>query len=159
MRVCDRLSAVVVALAFVLAGLGAPACAETHLPDAAATAAHRSIGHDASPVVPPGVRRVFAPVTTPHLPAPPSGDPRVVGEPHARPGTPSELRAEVPGGPCADHRASAGQSDGPDDLLLGAPLRLDGTAVAVPAATRYQPPFVPLPPRGTLPTRAPPATA
>ncbi|WP_446216852.1 hypothetical protein [Micromonospora sp. IBHARD004] len=159
MRVCDRLNAVVVALAFVLAGLGAPACAETQLPGAVVTAAHRSIVHDASHVVRPDVRCVVAPVTTPHPAAPPSGDPRVVGARHAHPDTPSELRAEVPGGPCDDHRAGVGQADGPDDLLLGAPLRVDGTTVAVLAAIRYRPPVVPLPPRGVLPTRAPPATA
>ncbi|MDZ5445680.1 hypothetical protein U2F26_23590 [Micromonospora sp. 4G57] len=159
MRVCDRLSAVVVALAFVLAGLGAPACAEAHLPGAVVTAAHRSIAHDASHVVPPDVRRIVAPVAAPHPAAPPSGDLRVVGERHAHPDTPPELRAEVPGGPCGDHRAGVGQADGPDDLLLGAPLRVDGTTVAVLAATPYRPPVVPLPPRGTLLTRAPPATA
>ncbi|KAB1902493.1 hypothetical protein, partial [Micromonospora sp. AMSO31t] len=46
MRVLDRLTAVAVALAFVLAALGAPAHAETLEPGAAATAVQRSIVHD-----------------------------------------------------------------------------------------------------------------
>ncbi|MFC0031215.1 hypothetical protein ACFFMM_16985 [Micromonospora chaiyaphumensis] len=40
MRAVDRLSTVVVAVAFVLAGLGAPACAEHHRPGPMATAVH-----------------------------------------------------------------------------------------------------------------------
>lgn len=159
MRVCDRLSAVVVALAFILAGLGAPACAETRLPGAVVTAAHRSAVHDAPHVHPPDVRPVAAPVTTSHLPAARSGGPRVVGERPAHPGTPLEPRVRGAGGPCGDHRAGVGQTDGPDDLLLGAPARVDGTTPGVLAAVRYRPPAVPLSPRGTLPTRAPPATA
>ncbi|MFC4146157.1 hypothetical protein ACFO0M_07810 [Micromonospora mangrovi] len=159
MRVFDRWNAVVVALAFVLAGLGAPACVETSQPGAVVTAAHRSIGSDGAHVHPPDVRPVSAPVTTPHLPAPTSGDPRVAGARPAYPGTPPELRAEVVGAPCGDHRAGVGLTDGPDDLLLAAPASVDGTTVSVLAAIRYRQPVVPLPPRGTLPTRAPPVTA
>ena len=119
MRVCDRLSAVVVALAFMLAGLGAPACAETRRPGAVVTAAHRSAVHDAPHIHPPDVRPVAAPVTTSHLPAAPSGDRRVVGERPAHLGTPPAPRVRGVGGPCGDHRAGVGQTDGPDDLLLG----------------------------------------
>jgi hypothetical protein len=159
MRVCDRWYAVVVALAFVLAGLGAPACAETSQPGAVVTAAHRSIGPGGPAVPPPDVRSVAAPVTPPQLSAPPSGDPRVAGAYVVRPGTPPEPGAEAVGGPCGDHRAGVGATDGPDDLLLAAPSRLDDATVSVLAVARYRQPAVPLPPRGTLPTRAPPVTA
>ncbi|WP_346538281.1 hypothetical protein [Micromonospora sp. DPT] len=159
MRVRDRMSAVVIGLAFVLAGLGAPACAETHQPGAVVTAAHRSIVHDAPDVRPPDVRPVAAPVATPHCPAPPSGGPRFVGERPGYPGTPSGLWREAAGGPCGDHRAGAGQTDGPDEFLLGATARADSAAAFVVAPIRYRPPAIGLPPRGTLPTRAPPVTA
>ena len=56
MRVLDRLTAVVAALAFVLVGLGAPAHGETPNPGAVVTAAHRSIVHDAPSVRPPDGR-------------------------------------------------------------------------------------------------------
>ncbi|WP_319463876.1 hypothetical protein [Micromonospora sp. RTP1Z1] len=159
MRVLDRLTAVAVAMAFVLIGLGAPASAETHLPGAVVTAAHRSIVHGEPHVGPPDARHIAAPVTTPHRPAPPPGDPRAVMDRLGRPDAPSNPRLQVAGGPCGDHRAGVGPTDGPDDLLLGVPVRVGGTPVSVVAPTRYRQPAVPLPPRGTLPTRAPPATA
>ncbi|MFC0007006.1 hypothetical protein [Micromonospora siamensis] len=156
MRVFERLSAVAVALAFVLAGLGAPACAETHQPGAVVTAAHRSIVHDASHLPAGDARRVDAPVTTPHRTVPATGDPRAVADRLARPGAPSELREGACGGPCGDHRAGVVTSDGPDDPLLGPPVRAGGPSTVVVAAPRYRAPAVPLPPRGTLPSRAPP---
>ncbi|MGY0006528.1 hypothetical protein [Micromonospora sp. I033] len=120
MRVLDRLTAVVVALAFVLAGVGAPA--KTLEPGAVGIAAHRSIVHD--------------------------------GPAQA----PSELWTEFSGGPGGDHRAGVASGDGPDDLLPAAPARV-GTPTPAAAATRYRQPAVPLPPRGTLPARAPPTVA
>ncbi|MEU1684383.1 hypothetical protein [Micromonospora sp. NPDC005707] len=129
MRALDRLSTVVAALAFVLAGLGAPACAESHHPGAVVTAAHRSIHHGGHAVLPP--------------------------DSHA----PSELRTEFSGGPCGDHRAGVTAGDGPDDVLPAEPPRVGGTPerVAVAIACRQQ--ALPLPPRGTLATRGPPASA
>ncbi|MFE9954424.1 hypothetical protein [Micromonospora sp. NPDC005299] len=127
MRVLDRLTAVVVALAFVLAGLGAPACTETLEPGAVGTFTHRSIVHDGPAHLAPG---------------------------HAS----SELRTEFSGGPCGDHRAGVASGDGPDDVLPAAPPRV-GTPPPTTAATGYRQPAVPLPPRGTLPARAPPAVA
>ncbi|MEU4481488.1 hypothetical protein AB0F68_26015 [Micromonospora sp. NPDC023966] len=122
MRVLDRLTAVVAALAFVLAGLGAPACAEALEHCATGTAAHRSIVHD--------------------------------GPGHA----PPELRTEFSGAPCGDHHAGVASGDGPDDLLAAVPPRV-GTPTPATPTTHYRQPAVPLPPRGTLPARAPPAAA
>ncbi|MGR6322049.1 hypothetical protein Q2K19_15420 [Micromonospora soli] len=158
MRVLDRLTAVVVALAFVLAGLGAPACGETLDPGAVVTAAHRSIVHDGPSVLPPDGWSVDAPVTTPSSPAPPSGDPRAVGARLTHPDAPSELWTEVSGGPCGDHRAGV-VTDGPDDLLPAAPPRVDDTSAPDLVATGYRQPAVPLPPRGSPSGRAPPAVA
>ncbi len=159
MRVLDRLTTVVVALAFVLVGLGAPAHGETPDPGAVVTAAHRSIVHDGPSVLPPSGRSVDVPVTTPGRPVPHSGDPRAVGARLTHPDAPSELRTELSGGPGGDHRAGVVTSDGPDDLLPAAPLRVGGTPHAVVAPACYREPAVPLPPRGSLPSRAPPVLA
>ncbi|MFR9780389.1 hypothetical protein ACL02O_30620 [Micromonospora sp. MS34] len=159
MRVLDRLTAVVVALAFVLAGLGVPVRGETLEPGAVVTAAHRSIVHDGPSVLPPDGRSVDAPVTTPGRPAPPSGDPRAVVARLTLPDAPSELWTELSGGPCGDHRAGVATCDGPDDLLPAASSRVGGTPQSVVAPTRYREPAVSLPPRGSLPSRAPPALA
>ncbi|MFU8871881.1 hypothetical protein [Micromonospora sp. SL4-19] len=159
MRVLDRLTAVAVALAFVLVGLGAPARGEALEPGAVVTAAHRPIIHDASPVPHPDGRPVNAPVALPDRPAPPPGDPRAVVARLAHPGAASDARTELSGGSCGDHRAGVVLTDGPDDLLLAAPVRAGGRPDRVVAATRYRQPVLPLPPRGTLPARAPPAVA
>ena len=50
MRVLDRLTAVAVALAFVLIGVGTPVHGATMLPAAVVTAAQRTIVHVAPPV-------------------------------------------------------------------------------------------------------------
>ncbi|MFG2057677.1 hypothetical protein ACGFI9_27005 [Micromonospora sp. NPDC048930] len=177
MRVLDRLTAVVVALAFVLAGLGVPVRGETLQPGAVVTAAHRSIVHDGPSVLPPDGRSgrrlqlgasdaaprpgavVDASAATPGRPAPPSGDPRAVGARLTHPDAPSELWTEVSGGPGGDHRAGVVTSDGPDDLLPAVPLRVGGAPHSVAAPPRYREPAVSLPPHGSLPSRAPPALA
>lgn len=148
MRVRDRLS-VIVAMAFVLAGLGAPACPETHQPGGAVTAAHRSIVHVAP--------LVTDQAATPHCPVPRSRDPRVVevSSAYLSSGPP----VEAVGGSCGDHRARTSQTDGPDDPLPGVALRIEDAAVTVLSANHYRPPALPLPPRGTVPARAPPTTA
>ncbi|MET8835361.1 hypothetical protein ABZV78_15775 [Micromonospora sp. NPDC004540] len=128
MRAFDRLSTVVVALAFVLAGLGAPACAESHQPGAVVTAAH-------------------------------AGDHRAAAALHAPGDAPPELRTAFSGGPCGDHRAGVTAGDGPDDVLPAAPPRIGGTPGRVAAAIRCRQPALLLPPRGTLATRGPPASA
>ncbi|NES12728.1 MULTISPECIES: hypothetical protein [Micromonospora] len=174
MRALDRLTAAVVALAFVLAGLGAPGRGETLEPGAVVIAAHRSIVHDGPSALPPdgrSLRRlqlgasaprpgvVDASATTPERPAPPSVDPRAAGARLTHPGAPSELWTEFSGGPGGDHRAGVATSDGPDDLLLAVPLRVVGTPRSVVAPTRYREPAVSLPTRGSRPSRAPPARA
>ncbi|WP_262283145.1 hypothetical protein [Micromonospora sp. MA102] len=139
MRAVDRLSTVVAAVAFVLAGLGAPACAENHQPGAVVTAAHRSIDHGGHAVLPPDGRAAAAS--------------RAPGD------APSELRTEFSGGPCGDHRAGVIAGDGPDDVLPAAQQRVGGTPEWVAAAIACPQPALPLPPRGTLATRGPPASA
>ncbi|OKI68953.1 hypothetical protein [Micromonospora sp. CB01531] len=176
MRVFDRLTAVVVALAFVLVGLGAPAHGETPGPGAMVTAAHRSIGQDPpSAPAPDGQARqrlqlgtsdtaprpgavVDAPVTTPGRTAPPSGDSRAVVARPAPPDAPPDLRTEVRGH-CGDHRAGVVPADGPDDLLPAPPVPVGGPPHPGLDPTRYRPPALPLPPRGTLLARAPPTVA
>lgn len=157
MRVLDRLTAVVVALTLVLAGLGAPGHPETPEPGAVLAAAHRSIAHDVPSAPPPHGRPVG--VTTPDRPAPPSGDPRAVVARPARPDAPSAAWTALSGGNGGDHRAGVVANDGLDDLLPAAKVRAGGTPDRAVAATGYRQPAVPLPPRGVLPTRAPPAVA
>ncbi|MFI7428655.1 hypothetical protein ACIBPB_16865 [Micromonospora sp. NPDC049836] len=174
MRVLDRLTAAVAALAFVLAGLGAPAVEGTPDPGAVVTAAHRSIVHDGPSVLLPDGRTgrrlplgvsdaaprrgvvVDTPVSLPDRPTPPPGDPRAVDVRRTPSDAPPVRWTEFLGGPGGDHRAGV-ESDGPDDLLLVAPVRVDGTPAETVAAIRYRQPALPLPPRGTLSGRAPPA--
>lgn len=174
MRALDRLIAVVVALAFVLAGLGAPGRGETLEPGAVVIAAHRSIVHDGPSALPPDGRSVprlrfgasdpaprpgavvKASAATPVSPAPPSGDPRAVGARLTHPDAPSEWWTGLSGGPGGDHRAGLATSDGPGDLRLAAPLRVVGTPQSAVAPTRYREPALALPIRGSLPSRSPP---
>ncbi|MFG1657280.1 hypothetical protein ACGFIY_12185 [Micromonospora chersina] len=176
MRALDRLTTVVVALAFVLAGLGAPACAESHQPGAVVTAAHRSIHHVGHAVLPPDGRAgrqlqlgasdaaprpevvVDTPVTPADRPAP-AGDPRAAGALRTLGHAPSELWTEFSGGPCGDHRAGVTAGDGPDDVVPAAAPRVGGTPERVAVAIHRRQPALPLPPRGTLATRGPPASA
>ncbi|MGW4291890.1 hypothetical protein ACWEH1_02380 [Micromonospora chersina] len=154
MRALDRLSTVVAALAFVLAGLGAPACAESHQPGAAVTAAHLSIHHVGHAVLPPDGPAV----DTPDRPAP-AGDPRAAGAPRTPGHAPTELWTEFSGGPCGDHRAGVTAGDGPDEVLPAAQPRVGGAPVRVAVAIHRRQPALPTPPRGTLATRGPPASA
>lgn len=159
MRAVDRLSTVVAAVAFVLAGLGAPACAENHQPGAVVTAAHRSIDHGGHALLAPDGRAVDTPVPRPDRAAPPSGAPRAAAAPQAPGDAPSELRTEFSGGPCGDHHAGVTAGDGPDDVLPAAHQRVGGTPESAAAAIARPQPALPLPPRGTLATRGPPASA
>ncbi|SCL68762.1 hypothetical protein [Micromonospora chersina] len=158
MRAFDRLSTVVAALAFVLAGLGAPACPESHRPGAVVTAAHLSIHHVGHAVLPPDGQAVDTDVTPPDRPAP-AGDPLAAGAPRTPGHAPTELWTEFSGGPCGDHRAGVTAGDGPDDVVPAAPPRVAGTRERVAVAIHRPEPAHPLPPRGTLATRGPPASA
>ncbi|SBT47426.1 hypothetical protein [Micromonospora auratinigra] len=159
MRAFDRLTAVVVALAFVLIGLGTPVRGENPEAGAVVTAAHRSIVHDGPSVLPPGGRSVDVPVTTPGRPTPPSGDPRAAGVRRTPTGAPSERWTALSEGPGGDHRAGVVTNDGPDDLLLALPVRVGGASTSVVAPTGYRQPAVPLPTHGSRPGRAPPVPA
>ncbi|MGK5741355.1 hypothetical protein [Micromonospora sp. URMC 103] len=157
MRVLDRLTAVV-ALAIVLAGLGAPVRAEDPEPGALVTSTHRSIIH-AAPSVPSAAldgRPVAAPGTpADRFAAPPPGDDQAAVA-HVVPATPLDARADLCGGNPGDQRVCVVASDGPDDLFRAAPAGIGGTSDTAVVPAHYREPAVPLPPRGTLPTRAPP---
>ncbi|MFC0508855.1 hypothetical protein [Micromonospora costi] len=160
MRVLDRLTAVV-ALAVVLAGLGAPVRAEGPEPSALVTSAHRSIIHAAPSVPPPAPdgRPVAAPCTTADRFAAPSSGDRQAAVAHLVPAAPSVVRADLCGGIRGDQRVCVVASDGPDDLVRAAPAGIGGTPDTAVTLTHYRQPAVPLPPRGTLPARAPPTRA
>ncbi|MEV1058856.1 hypothetical protein AB0I92_16495 [Micromonospora chalcea] len=124
MRVRDRLTAVVVTLAFVLAGLGSAAAPAVVAPPAGTLAAASAAG--TSPVA---LRTAYPGISW------------------------SELAA----GPWHDHGGGLGYADGPDDLAPAALPRVAGPAVPEPVVPAPRPPVVPLPPRGPLAARAPPA--
>ncbi|MEW2542688.1 hypothetical protein [Micromonospora chalcea] len=124
MRVRDRLTAVVVTLAFVLAGLGSAAAPAVAAPPAGTLAAAPAAG--TSPVA---LRTAYPGISW------------------------SELAA----GPWHDHGGGLCYADGPDDLAPAALPRVAGPAVPEPVVPAPRPPVVPLPPRGPLAARAPPA--
>ncbi|MEU7759524.1 hypothetical protein [Micromonospora aurantiaca (nom. illeg.)] len=124
MRVRDRLTAVVVTLAFVLAGLGAAAAPAVVVPAAAAPTTASASGTS-----PAALRTAYPGISW------------------------SELAA----GPWHDHGGGLGYADGPDDLAPAALPRVAGPAVPGPVVPAPRPPVVPLPPRGPLAARAPPA--
>ncbi|MEV4620565.1 hypothetical protein AB0J74_17885 [Asanoa sp. NPDC049573] len=159
MRVLDRLTAVAAALAFVLVGLGAPACGAISESGAVVAAAHRLIDHEAPSVLPATGRPVDAPATTSDRPHPPSGNPRAVAAHFVHPAASSDPRTDFSAGKRVGHPADVVSTDGPDDLLLAAPVGMDGTLDHAVAATRYRQPVVPQPPGGAPPTRAPPTYA
>ncbi|WP_431878721.1 hypothetical protein [Micromonospora marina] len=131
MRVRDRLTAVAVTLAFVLAGLGSP-------PAPIADAFGGSIVEGAPTVAPSA--------------APASGtSPVALGAAYPR-----TSWSEPAAGPWHDHGGGLGHADEPDDLAAAALPRAAGPAVPEPVVPAARPPVVPLP-RGPLAARAPPA--
>ncbi|MEU5828808.1 hypothetical protein, partial [Micromonospora tulbaghiae] len=106
MRVRDRLTAVVVTLAFVLAGLGSAAAPAVTAPPAEALAA-----------APPAAAA-----------APASGTSPVA----LRAAYPEISWSELAAGPWHDHGGGLGYADGPDDLAPAALPRVAGPAVPEP---------------------------
>ncbi|WP_435054419.1 hypothetical protein [Micromonospora aurantiaca (nom. illeg.)] len=149
MRVRDRLTAVVVTLAFVLAGLGAAAAPAVTAPAVAPIVEALAAARPAPDVAPPVEALAAEPAA-----ASASGT------------SPAALRAAYPriswselaAGPWHDHGGGLGYADGPDDLAPAALPRVAGPAVPEPVVPAPRPPVVPLPPRGPLAARAPPAT-
>ncbi|MEU7713639.1 hypothetical protein AB0B03_16970 [Micromonospora chalcea] len=127
MRVRDRLTAVVVTLAFVLAGLGSAAAPAVTAP--AAGTPPTSAAASASGTSPAALRAAY----------------------------PERSWSELAAGPWHDHGGGLGYADGPDDLAPAALPRVAGPAVPEPVVPAPRPPVVPLPPRGPLAARAPPA--
>ncbi|MFF0874871.1 hypothetical protein [Micromonospora aurantiaca (nom. illeg.)] len=148
MRVRDRLTAVVVTLAFVLAGLGAAAAPAVTAPAVAPIVEALAAARPAPDVAPPVEALAAEPAA-----ASASGT------------SPAALRAAYPriswselaAGPWHDHGGGLGYADGPDDLAPAALPRMAGPAVPEPVVPAPRPPVVPLPPRGPLAARAPPA--
>ncbi|WP_433494260.1 hypothetical protein ACQP26_26255 [Micromonospora sp. CA-248089] len=130
MRVRDRLTAVVVTLALVLAGLGV------------AVAPAAPIVEGVFPVAPSASAAASASGTSP------------VG---LRAAYPERSWPELAAGPWHDHGGGLGYADGPDDLAPAALPRAAGPVVPEPVVPAPRPPVVPLPPRGPLAARAPPA--
>ncbi|WP_405091158.1 hypothetical protein OG767_27785 [Micromonospora sp. NBC_01392] len=132
MRVRDRLTAVVVTLAFVLAALGSAAG-----PHAAAL-----------PAVGPSV------AVGPAAVVPASG---CRAGPVASLGAyPQRRCAELSGGWWGDRRGGLAYGDGPDEPLPTAPPSVAGPVVSARLAPGHRSPVRPLPPRGALAARAPP---
>ncbi|MFD6610731.1 hypothetical protein ACFWD1_17810 [Micromonospora chalcea] len=129
MRVRDRLTAVVVTLAFVLAGLGSAAAPAVTAPAAAIVEALGAPAASASGTSPAALRAAY----------------------------PERSWSELAAGPGHDHGGGLGYADGPDDLAPAALPRVAGPAVPEPVVPAPRPPVVPLPPRGPLAARAPPA--
>ncbi|AXO36665.1 hypothetical protein [Micromonospora sp. B006] len=129
MRVRDRLTAVVVTLAFVLAGLGSAAAPAVTAPAAAIVEALGASAASASGTSPAALRAAY----------------------------PERSWSELAAGPWHDHGGGLGYADGPDDLAPAALPRVAGPAVPEPVVPAPRPPVVPLPPRGPLAARAPPA--
>ncbi|MEU7175128.1 hypothetical protein ABZ949_27000 [Micromonospora tulbaghiae] len=147
MRVRDRLTAVVVTLAFVLAGLGSAAAPAVTAPAAEALAAARPAPAAAPPA------EAFAAAPPAAAAAPASGTSPVA----LRAAYPEISWSELAAGPWHDHGGGLGYADGPDDLAPAALPRVAGPAVPEPVVPAPRPPVVPLPPRGPLAARAPPA--
>ncbi|MFF0655902.1 MULTISPECIES: hypothetical protein [Micromonospora] len=127
MRVRDRLTAVVVTLAFVLAGLG-PAAAPAAVVEALA-AAPVAAAASAGGTSPVALRAAYPEISW----------------------------SERAAGPWHDQGGGLGYADGPDDLAPAALPRVAGPALPEPVVPAPRPPVVPLPPRGPLAARAPPA--
>ena len=176
MRVRDRLTAVVVTLAFVLAALGSAAgLPAVALPavDPSAVGAH-TLGPsavDLSVVGTPtlGPAAVDLSVLRAH-----TLDPSVVGGNAVGPAAvvpargcragpvaslgayPQRRCAELSGGWWGDRRGGLAYGDGPDEPLPTAPSSVAGPVVSARLAPGHRSPARPLPPRGALAARAPP---
>lgn len=138
MRVRDRLTAVVVTLAFVLVAPGSAAAGPAAAQPATGAPAVASPDTDSPGVVPAaGCRAGSDPVAA-------------VGAYPQRP------CAELSGGWWSDRRGGLAYGDGPDDPLPAAPPRMAGPVVSARFVPRQRPPALPLPPRGALAARAPP---
>ncbi|RLQ11246.1 hypothetical protein EAD96_01640, partial [Micromonospora sp. BL1] len=108
MRVRDRLTAVVVTLAFVLAGLGSAAAPAVTAPAAAEALA--AAARPASAAAPPAEAFAAAPPAAAAAPA--SGTSAVA----LRAAYPEISWSELVAGPWHDHGGGLGYADGPDDL-------------------------------------------
>ncbi|MEU1809948.1 hypothetical protein [Micromonospora aurantiaca (nom. illeg.)] len=149
MRVRDRLTAVVVTLAFVLAGLGAAAVPALTAPAVApiAEALADAAARPAPDAAPPAEALAGAP---------PAASASGTGPAALRAAYPRISSSELAAGPWHDHGGGLGYADGPDDLAPAALPRVAGPAVPEPVVPAPRPPVVPLPPRGPLAARAPP---
>ncbi|WFF07046.1 hypothetical protein O7622_00090 [Micromonospora sp. WMMD1076] len=141
MRVRDRLTAVVVTLAFVLAGLGAAAVPALTAPAVA------PIAEALADAAPPAEALAGAP---------PAASASGTSPAALRAAYPRISLSELAAGPWHDHGGGLGYADGPDDLAPAALPRVAGPAVPEPVVPAPRPPVVPLPPRGPLAARAPP---
>ncbi|MFI7212269.1 hypothetical protein [Micromonospora maritima] len=148
MRVRDRLTAVVVTLAFVLAAPGSAAVLPSVGPSAVGpSAAGPSVVGPS--VVGPSAAGPFAAGRSAVVPA--SGC-RAGPDPAAYP---RRWCAEPSGGWWGDPRGGPAYGDGPDEPLPAAPLGVAGPVVSARIAPG-RPPTVPLPARGAPAARAPP---
>ncbi|PTA44438.1 hypothetical protein [Micromonospora sp. RP3T] len=151
MRVRDRLTAVVVTLAFVLAALGSAAG-----PPAAAlpAAAPPAVGPSAVGVHTLDPSAVDRNSVGPAAVVPASG---CRAGPVASHGAyPQQRCAELSGGWWGDRRGGLAYGDGPDEPLPTAPPRVAGPVMSARLAPGHRSPARPLPPRGALAARAPP---
>ncbi|MEU7571201.1 hypothetical protein [Micromonospora sp. NPDC049240] len=141
MRVRDRLTAVVVTLAFVLAALGSAAG-----PHAAGLPA---VGAD---TLAPSV--VGGNAVGPAAVVPASG---CRAGPVASLGAyPQRRCAELSGGWWGERRGGLAYGDGPDEPLPTAPPSVAGPVMSARLTPGRRPPALSLPPRGALAARAPP---
>ncbi|WP_431931930.1 hypothetical protein [Micromonospora sp. RP3T] len=156
MRVRDRLTAVVVTLAFVLAALGSAA------------------GPHAAALPAAGPHAAALPAAGPHAAALPAAGPSAVGGDAVGPAAvvpasgcragpaaslgayPQRRCAELSGGWWGDRRGGLAYGDGPDEPLPTAPPSVAGPVMSARLTPGHRSPARPLPPRGALAARAPP---
>ncbi|GAB3081002.1 hypothetical protein [Micromonospora schwarzwaldensis] len=161
MRVRDRLTAVVVTLAFVLAALGSAAG-----PPAAALPAvgPSTVGEPTLGPAAVGLSVVGTPTLDPSVVGGNAVGPAAVvpasgcrAGPVASLGAyPQRRCAELSGGWWGDRRGGLAYGDGPDEPLPAAPPSVAGPVVSARLAPAHRSPTRPLPPRGALAARAPP---
>ncbi|MGC4894045.1 hypothetical protein [Micromonospora sp. DT31] len=137
MRVRDRLTAAVVALAVVLTGLGsAPAPALTTPATGASALAS-------------------TPTTVTHGPA--TGTDRGTSAVASRPAYPDRSWAEPAAAPTGDPAGVLAYGDGSDDPVPTAPAGVAEPVTPGRVLPAHRSPVGPLPPRGPIAARAPPA--